>query len=104
MEGLHTLGTNTTFKVRVMTFAKKICDLILMNHRIDDLVGENSKRGFFEWLSPLDPREKHTDIIEQRLIKTGEWLLETEDFKWWLSEDSISPKIFWCHGARTNKS
>ncbi|KAI1737229.1 hypothetical protein F4680DRAFT_224002 [Xylaria scruposa] len=61
--------------------------------------GETSRRGFLEWLSPLDPNAKHQDIVEQRLVKTGEWLLKTEDFKWWLSMDSISPKTFWCHGV-----
>ncbi|GAW22607.1 hypothetical protein ANO14919_121490 [Xylariales sp. No.14919] len=61
--------------------------------------GESSRRRFLEWLSPLDAEAEHGNIIDQRLVKTGEWLLETEDFKWWLSGDSISPKTFWCHGA-----
>ncbi|KAI0418804.1 hypothetical protein F5X98DRAFT_336354 [Xylaria grammica] len=61
--------------------------------------GESSRRRFLEWLSPLDAEAEHGNIIDQRLVKTGEWLLETEDFKWWLSGDSVSPKTFWCHGA-----
>jgi len=36
-----------------------------------------------EWLSPLEPRVRHRDIVAKRLDGVGAWLLETEEFKRW---------------------
>ena len=35
------------------------------------------------WLSPLEPRVRHRDIVAKRLDGIGAWLLETEEFRRW---------------------
>ncbi|KAI1131095.1 hypothetical protein F5Y10DRAFT_287848 [Nemania abortiva] len=59
-----------------------------------------TRREFLEWLSPLDYEAKHEAITEQRLVKTGEWVIKSEIFKWWQSRDSNLAKTFLCHGTR----
>jgi len=53
------------------------------------------------WLSPLEPRVRHRDIVARRVDGIGAWLLETEEFKRWCkgsTEDgSYDPTLF-CDG------
>jgi hypothetical protein len=50
------------------------------------------------WLSPLNFCAKQNDTFNRRQNGTGRWLLEAEEFKFWLSGDKQS---FWCPGLRT---
>ena len=44
------------------------------------------------WLSPLEPRLRHEDILGRRVENVGEWLLQTEEF------------INWCAGSGGGES
>ncbi|KAI5812584.1 hypothetical protein BZA77DRAFT_269930, partial [Pyronema omphalodes] len=53
-----------------------------------------------QWLSPLEPHQRHADIATQRLPNTGEWFLQLEDFKDWCDSDigGDSGMVFTCYG------
>ena len=42
------------------------------------------------WLSPLEPRLRHSDIGSRRVGNVGDWLLQTEEFRSWKSGDGES--------------
>jgi len=53
------------------------------------------------WLSPLEPRVRHRDIVARRIESIGAWLLETEEFKRWYrgsSEDGSSCQTLFYDG------
>jgi len=39
------------------------------------------------WLSPLEPRLRHSDVRSNRVSNVGNWLLETKEFRSWRSRD-----------------
>jgi len=52
-----------------------------------------------EWLSPLDPGGRHQDVRTHRLDGVGSWLLETNEFREWRSNEGGADKaVFFCHG------
>ncbi|KAH0543788.1 hypothetical protein FGG08_001970 [Glutinoglossum americanum] len=57
-------------------------------------VDEESK-GIVKWLSPLNFWTKQNDTFGRRQEGTGEWLLETDEFKKWLDG---TERILWCPG------
>ena len=53
------------------------------------------------WLSPLEPRVRHQDIVARRIGNIGAWLLETEEFKRWYSgnrKDASYHQTLFCDG------
>ncbi|KAF2186397.1 hypothetical protein K469DRAFT_526817, partial [Zopfia rhizophila CBS 207.26] len=53
------------------------------------------RRALTEWLSPLNFFVKQADVLGLRVEGTGQWLLESEQFKSWVSG---SKKTLWCSG------
>ena len=52
-----------------------------------------------KWLSPLDPRGRHQDVRTDRLDGVGNWLLETNEFREWRSNEGGADKaILFCYG------
>ena len=49
------------------------------------ITDENSE--IMKWLSPLNPRGRHQDVSTDRLDGVGNWLLETNKFPGWRSEE-----------------
>ena len=39
------------------------------------------------WLSPLEPRLRHSDLESRRVRDVGNWLLQTEEFRSWKSRE-----------------
>ena len=65
------------------------------NYTIDD------RSEILAWLSPLEPRARHRDIVARRIDNIGAWLLETEEFKRWYSgnrEDASYRPTLFCDG------
>lgn len=54
-------------------------------------------RDIVTWLSPLNFWIKQNDVFSTRLEGTGEWLLEHDEFKEWLSG---TYRTLWCPGMR----
>jgi len=53
-----------------------------------------------KWLSPLDPRGRHQDVRSDRLDGVGDWLLETNEFREWRSNESGGEKaVLFCYGG-----
>jgi len=52
-----------------------------------------------QWLSPLDPRGRHQDVRTDRLDGVGNWLLETNEFREWRSNEGGADKaVLFCYG------
>ena len=50
-----------------------------------------------KWVSPLDPRGRHQDVRTDRLDGVGNWLLETNEFREWRSNEG-GVAILFCYG------
>ncbi|KIM82512.1 hypothetical protein PILCRDRAFT_70744, partial [Piloderma croceum F 1598] len=53
------------------------------------------RRTISNWLSPLNFKITQSDVLNKRTEGTGEWLLNSSEFRTWLSGDS---KELWCPG------
>jgi hypothetical protein len=51
-----------------------------------------------DWLSSLEPSERHYSIQKERLDNTGKWVIEHEYFSKWLSGSSAS-SFLCCFGS-----
>jgi len=59
----------------------------------------DEKRAVLEWLSPLEPRERHQAIGMDRVVGVGEWLLLANEFTQWnQSGDGSAKPILFCYG------
>ena len=53
-----------------------------------------------EWLSPLNPQQRHQNVRANRLDGVGNWLLETSEFqKWSNGEDGYREPVLFCSGG-----
>lgn len=59
---------------------------------------ENSK--ILRWLSHLNFGEKHRDILSKLHPGTGQWLLDSDQFKAWRNGHQDYPPNLWCPGIR----
>lgn len=55
------------------------------------------ERDVINWLSPLDFVAKQNDALNRRQHGTGRWLLESSEFRSWIS---TAGKVLWCPGMR----
>jgi len=52
-----------------------------------------------EWLSPLNPMQRHQEVRANRLDGMGDWFLETGEFrKWSNEEDGPFERVLFCSG------
>jgi hypothetical protein len=58
---------------------------------------DEESRRIVEWLSPLDFSADQIDYYNIREKGTGEWILDTDEFKEWING---SKRTLWCHGIR----
>lgn len=79
----------------------KILDTISKVHIVQEqekLRALNSEeRDLMNWLSPLDFLSKQSDALSRRQEGTGQWLLESNEFRSWLG---ITGRVLWCPGMR----
>jgi len=60
----------------------------------------DEKRAVLEWLSPLEPRERHQAIGTDRTPGVGDWLLLTNEFtRWNRGDDGTTNPILFCYGG-----
>ena len=55
------------------------------------------ERGLMKWLSPLEFFSKQNDALSRRQEGTGQWLLESIEFRSWLH---TARRVLWCPGIR----
>jgi len=64
-----------------------------------DISVADEKRAILEWLSPLEPRERHRTIGMGRVAGVGGWLLHTNEFtQWSQSGDGTAKPVIFCYG------
>ena len=62
-----------------------------------DISVTDEKRAILEWLSPLEPRERHQTIGMDRMAGVSDWLLYTNEFTQWNQggDGTIMPVLFY---------
>ena len=56
-------------------------------------------RQILEWLSPLEPQQRHRGVQADRLDSVGNWVLEASEFrKWREAEDGSVEPVLFCYG------
>jgi len=52
-----------------------------------------------QWLSPLEPQQRHQGVRTNRLNGVGNWVLETSEFRTWrdAGDGCVDPVLF-CYG------
>src|ERR1700742_3940182 len=56
------------------------------------------RQRILQWLSPLEPQQRHEGVQTDRLDSVGNWVLETNEFrKWCDTEDGCVEPVF-CYG------
>jgi len=52
-----------------------------------------------QWLSPLEPQQRHQGVRADRAAGVGDWVLETDEFrKWHDAEDGCVEPVLFCYG------
>lgn len=65
---------------------------------VDQLVNaqyDQERQAILDWLTPIDYATQQSDFISRRQASTGEWLLESDQFRTWV--DSSNQTLF-CPG------
>jgi len=62
--------------------------------------GDDEGRQILQWLSPLEPQQRHQGVRTDRLDGVGNWVLEISEFrKWREAEDgSGGEQVLFCYG------
>lgn len=61
---------------------------------------EKRKLEIAQWLSPLDFVLRQREVFQIWQARTGEWLLQREEFRNWADEDRDDCRKLWCTGQR----
>lgn len=64
------------------------------------------RHQIMQWLSLLEPQQRHEGVRTDRLDSVGKWVLETNEFKKWCDmEDScVEPVLFCCGNPGVGKT
>lgn len=65
-------------------------------HRYDDFLATASRKDIFDWLSPVRYQVHHLTERQGRLLESGEWMLQCDEFRSW--QDSSISGTLWLHG------
>lgn len=66
-----------------------------LNHRDDQREISEEHRAVLDWLTRVDYASQQSDFISRRQPQTGQWLLDSKDFKTWVETDK---QILFCPG------
>ena len=60
---------------------------------------DDEGRQILQWLSPLEPQQRHQGVRADRVDGVGNWVLETSEFRTWRdAEDGGVEPVLFCHG------
>ena len=70
------------------------------HNTIYNIVGPiDEKSELLQWLSPLEPQNRHQDVRAGRFDGVGEWLLQTTEFRGWRgNEGGANRAVLFCSG------
>ena len=61
-------------------------------------ITEKERESFLDWISTFDFEKVHDSIYAKKHEGTGDWLIQTEEFRTWFSSSKSS--LLWCYGKR----
>lgn len=70
------------------------------NTEIKEWHKETENQQILSWLSGISFDEKQGDILSKRHPGTGEWLLNSDEFKAWRDGNPETSQTLWCKGIR----
>jgi len=80
---IHSFNNNNSFN-NIVNFITEIDD---------------EGRQILQWLSPLEPQQRHQDVRADRLDGVGSWVLQTSEFRKWRDEkDGCVDQVLFCCG------
>ena len=60
---------------------------------------DTERHEILQWLSPLEPQQRHQGVRIDRLDGVGNWVLETSEFRNWRdAEDGRVGSVLFCYG------
>lgn len=85
--------------------SKKIAGIVVLNHKetnsrfnkIDERAKRDDRLKILQWLSSVSYREHHQKEINEVLLNTGLWFVQSQKYRAW--KDSDDTAIIWLHGA-----
>jgi predicted ATPase len=63
--------------------------------RLHDLLGQKYRQAILDWLTPISYADRQDDLFNRRQEGTGQWLLNSDEFKDWVSQ---SKQTLFCPG------
>jgi hypothetical protein len=63
--------------------------------RLHDRQDREYRQVILDWLTPIDYGAQQSDYIARRLEGTGRWLLDSDEFRKWLTE---TKQVLFCPG------
>ena len=67
---------------------------------LDEESQARKRDDVLNWLSPLNHAQKHYHISKPHIHGTGEWLLQTHEFKSWRDEPQAMSNVLCCYGIQ----
>ena len=63
-------------------------------------------RQILQWLSPLEPQQRHQGVRINRLDGVGNWVIETTEFRKWsdMGDGCDEPVLFCCGNPGVGKT
>ncbi|KAG8830164.1 hypothetical protein FRC17_005292 [Serendipita sp. 399] len=82
-------GDNAKATLNIQTGVKHV------SNQLEDMKMSELRKEVLQWLKAADPRTDHNAARKVHEPGTGDWLLDSEQFKTWMGEDE---KILWLNG------
>jgi len=76
-------------------------NVLTSHNNIVNFITETDVEGrqILQWLSPLEPQQRHQGVRTDRLDGIGNWALETSEFKKWIGKkDGCVEPVLFCYG------
>lgn len=92
MSSEHQQVTGNVNSFNVLTNLNSVVNIITAN-------GAAERRQILQWLSPLEPQQRHQGVRTNRLNGIGNWVLATDGFRKWSDErDGCIKPVLFCYG------
>ena len=82
---IYDLQNSEKYKMSLHHINDNINSFNSINNVWNNCTVADEKSEILAWLSPLEPRIRHQDIQTRRVEGVGDWLLQTQEYRNWLS-------------------
>jgi len=59
-----------------------------LHERQDDQESREARQAILDWVTPIDYDTQQNDFIGRRQKETGQWLLDSDQFKTWINRSN----------------